>query len=156
MKRVHNIVYRKSSTATRERGVVIVEFAMMLPLLVIIFVTIIDLGVLLHEHQVLQNAVREGARFSILPMNQIGPMNPTATVNGIKQRVIDYCEGENVTVLLGDITVSQQHPITVGADTIMATEVTVSYTRQLLIAGAPFLPVGDIVLSGKSVFRNFY
>ncbi len=156
MKRVHNIVYRKSSTATRERGVVIVEFAMMLPLLVIIFVTIIDLGVLLHEHQVLQNAVREGARFSILPMNQIGPLNPTATVNGIKQRVIDYCEGENVTVLLGDITVSQQHPITVGADTIMATEVTVSYTRQLLIAGAPFLPVGDIVLSGKSVFRNFY
>ncbi len=130
MKRVHNSVYRKSSTATRERGVVMVEFAMMLPLLVIIFVTIIDLGVLLHEHQVLQNAVREGARFSILPMNQIGPLNPTATVNGIKQRVIDYCEGENVTVLLGDITVSQQHPITVGADTIMATEVTVSYTRQ--------------------------
>ena len=156
MKRVHNSVYRKSSTATRERGVVMVEFAMMLPLLVIIFVTIIDLGVLLHEHQVLQNAVREGARFSILPMNQIGPLNPTATVNGIKQRVIDYCEGENVTVLLGDITVSQQHPITVGADTIMATEVTVSYTRQLLIAGAPFLPVGDIVLSGNSVFRNFY
>ena len=156
MKRVHKLVYRKSSTATRERGVVLVEFAMMLPLLVIIFVTIIDLGVLLHEHQVLQNAVREGARFSILPMNQIGPLNPTATVNGIKQRVIDYCEGENVTVLLGDITVSQQHPITVGADTIMATEVTVSYTRQLLIAGAPFLPVGDIVLSGNSVFRNFY
>ncbi len=156
MKRVHNMVYRKSSTATRERGAVIVEFAMILPLLVIIFVTIIDLGVLLHEHQVLQNAAREGARFSILPMNQIGPLNPTATVNGIKQRVIDYCEGENVTVLLGDITVSQQHPITVGADTIMATEVTVSYTRQLLIAGAPFLPVGDIVLSGNSVFRNFY
>jgi Flp pilus assembly protein TadG len=150
------MVYRKSSTATRERGAVMVEFAMMLPLLVIIFVTIIDLGVLLHEHQVLQNAAREGARFSILPMNQIGPLNPTATVNGIKQRVIDYCAGENVTVLLADITVSQQHPITVGADTIMATEVTVSYTRQLLIAGAPFLPVGDIVLSGNSVFRNFY
>ena len=156
MKRVHNMVYRKSSTATRERGVVLVEFAMMLPLMVIIFITIIDLGVLLHEHQVLQNAAREGARFSILPMNQIGPLNPTATVNGIKQRVIDYCAGENVTVLLADITVSQQHPITVGADTIMATEVTVSYTRQLLIAGAPFLPVGDIVLSGNSVFRNFY
>ncbi len=156
MKRVHNMVYRKFPTATRERGAVIVEFAMILPLMVIIFVTIIDLGVLLHEHQVLQNAAREGARFSILPMNQIGSLNPTATVNGIKQRVIDYCEGENVTVLLGDITVSQQHPITVGADTIMVTEVTVSYTRPLLISGAPFLPVGDIVLSGNSVFRNFY
>jgi hypothetical protein len=77
-------------------------------------------------------------------------------VNGIKQRVIDYCEGENVTVLLTDITVSQQHPITIGALTVMASEVTVSYTHQLLIAGAPFLPVGGIVLFGNSVFRNFY
>ncbi len=156
MKRVHNMVYRKSPTTTRERGAVIVEFAMMLPLLVIIFVAIIDLGLVIHEHQVLQNAVREGAHFSTLPMNQIGPQNPTASVNGIKQRVIDYCERENVTVLLTDITVSQQHPITVGALTVMASEVTVSYTHQLLIAGAPFLPVGDIVLFGNSVFRNLY
>jgi len=156
MKRVNNIFCRKSSSAVGERGVVAVEYAIMLPFLVICFITIIDLGLVIHEHQVLQNAVREGARFSTLPRNQIGSLNPTATVNGIKQRVIDYCERENVTVLLTDITVSQQHPITVGALTVMASEVTVSYTHQLLIAGAPFLPVGDIVLFGNSVFRNLY
>ena len=99
---------------------------------------------------------REGARFSSLPRNQISPLNPMASVNLIKQRVVDYCAGGNITVLSTDITVSQQHPITVGALTVMGSEVTISYTRSFLIAGAPFFPVGDVVLSGRSVFRNFY
>ncbi|MEE8161295.1 MAG: TadE/TadG family type IV pilus assembly protein, partial [Acidobacteriota bacterium] len=106
MKRVHNIGYRKFPTATRERGAVIVEFAMILPLLVIIFVTIIDLGVLLHEHQVLQNAAREGARFSALPRNQISPLNPIASASAVRQRVMDYCAERNLTVPSADITVS--------------------------------------------------
>ena len=156
MKRVNNIFCRKSSPGVRERGAIAVEYAMMLPLLVICFVTIIDLGLVVHEYQILQNAVREGALFSALPRNQISPLNPTATVNDIKQRVIDYCEGGNIPVTPADITVSQQHPITVGALTVMGSEVTISYTRPLLIAGAPFLPVGDVVLSGRAVFRNFY
>ncbi len=156
MKRVNNIFCRRSSPEGRERGAVAVEFAMMLPLLVICFITIIDLGLVIHEHQILQNAVREGARFSALPRNQISPLNPMATTSAIKQRVIDYCEGENITVAPADISVSQQHAINVGALTVMGSEVTISYTRSFLIAGAPFFPVGDVVLSGRSVFRNLY
>ncbi len=156
MKRVHNKVYRKSPTATRERGAVIVEFAMMLPLLIIIFVAIIDLGLVIHEHQILQNAAREAARFSALPRNQISPLNPIASASAVRQRVMDYCAERNITVPPADITVSQQHPITVGALTVMGSEVTISYTRPFLIAGAAFLPVGDMVLSGRAVFRNLY
>jgi Flp pilus assembly protein TadG len=156
MKRANNIFFRKSSTATGERGVIAVEYAMMLPLLVICFLTIIDLGLVIHEHQIIQNAAREAAHFSALPRNQVSPLNPMATVSNIKQRVMDYCAGENITVPLADITVSQQHPITVGALTVMGSEVTIRYTRPFLIAGAPFLPVGDAVLSGRAVFRNFY
>jgi Flp pilus assembly protein TadG len=129
---------------------------MMLPLLVICFLTIIDLGLVIHEHQIIQNAAREAAHFSALPRNQVSPLNPMATVSNIKQRVMDYCAGENITVPSADITVSQQHPITVGALTVMGSEVTIRYTRPFLIAGAPFLPVGDAVLSGRAVFRNFY
>ncbi len=156
MKRVNNIFCRKSSTAVRERGVIAVEYAIMLPLLLICFLTIIDLGLVIHEHQILQNAAREAAHFSALPRNQIGPLNPMASVNAIKQRVMDYCAEQNITVPLADITVSQQQPITVGALTVMGSEVTVSYTRPFLFAGAPFLPVGDVVLSGRAVFRNLY
>ena len=156
MKQVNNIFCRKSSTAVRERGVIAVEYAIMLPLLVICFLTIIDLGLVIHEHQILQNAAREAAQFSALPRNQISPLNPMATASAIKQRAMDYCEGGNIPVTPADITVSQQHPITVGALTVMGSEVTISYTRSFLIAGAPFLPVGDVVLSGRAVFRNLY
>ena len=156
MKRVNSIVCRRSSTVVGERGVIAVEYAIMLPFLVICFVTIVDLGLVIHEHQILQNAVREAARFSALPRNQISPLNPMATTSAIKQRVIDYCEGENITVAPTDISVSQQHAINVGALTAMGYEATVSYTRPFLIAGAPFLPVGDVVLSGRAVFRNLY
>jgi len=156
MKRVNNMFFRKSSTTVGERGVVAVEYAMMLPLLVICFGTIIDLGLVIHEHQILQNAAREAARFSALPRNQISPLNPMASASAVRQRVIDYCAERNLTVPSADITVSQQHPITVGALTVMGSEVTISYTRPFLIAGAPFFPVGDVVLSGRAVFRNFY
>ena len=156
MKRVSNIFCRKPSTTVGERGVIAVEYAMMLPLLVICFLTIIDLGLVIHEHQILQNAAREAARFSALPRNQISPLNPMASANAVRQRVMDYCAERNITVPPADITVSQQHPITVGALTVMGSEVTISYTRPFLIAGAPFLPVGDVVLSGRAVFRNFY
>ncbi len=156
MKRVNNISCRKSLTTVRERGVIAVEFAMMLPLLLICFLTIVDLGLVIHEHQILQNATREAARFSSLPRNQIGPLNPMASVNAVKQRVTDYCAERNITVPLADITVSQQYPITVGALTVMGSEITISYTRPFLIAGASFLPVGGMVLSGRAVFRNLY
>ncbi len=156
MKRVSNIFCRKPSTTVGERGVIAVEYAMMLPLLVICFLTIIDLGLVIHEHQILQNAAREAARFSALPRNQISPLNPMASANAVRQRVMDYCAERNITVPPADITVSQQHPITVGALTVMGSEVTISYTRSFLIAGAPFLPVGDVVLSGRAVFRNLY
>ena len=157
MRRVHSMIYRKSSPVACERGVIIAEFALTLPLLALIFLTIVDLSLVIHEHQVLQNAAREGAHFSALPRNQIGPQNPVATQNAIKQRVIDYCQGENITVLGGDITVSQQRPITVaGGLTVMASEVRVSYTRNFLVGGVPFLPVGQITLFGNSVFRNLY
>jgi Flp pilus assembly protein TadG len=156
MKRVNNIFCRKSSTTKSERGVVAVELAMMLPLLVVCFLTIIDLSLVIHEHQILQNAAREAARFSALPRNQIGPLNPVASANAVRQRVIDYCAERSITVPVGDISVSQQHPINVGALTVMGSEVTVSYTRPLLVAGAPFLPVGNVVLSGRAVFRNLY
>ena len=50
-----------------ERGAELVEFALALPLLLVVFGGIIDFGLLLQRHQVLSNAAREGARLAILP-----------------------------------------------------------------------------------------
>ena len=146
---------RKRSTAGGE-GAILVELAIVLPLLALMFLTVIDLGLVIWEHQVLQNGVREGARFSTLPMNWINPRNPGATENEIRQRVIDYCQDEGITLDPGNITVDQQFPIDVGGLTVLGSEVTVAYDRTFLVPGAPLLPFPQVRLTGRAVFRNLY
>jgi Flp pilus assembly protein TadG len=50
-----------------ERGAELVEFALTLPLLLIVFGGIVDFGLILQRQQVLSNAAREGARLAVLP-----------------------------------------------------------------------------------------
>ena len=49
-----------------------VELALAIPLLTILLLTLADLGLLIREHQIIQTAVREGARFSALSENRLG------------------------------------------------------------------------------------
>jgi len=144
-------VHRRASA-----GTVLVEFAIVLPLMVTILLVIVDLGIAVREHQVLQNAAREGARFSSLPANWIDPANPTATTNTIKQVVVAYMAQENLIVNTGQVTVDQKYPIKVGALTVSGSHVTVTYTRALTIAGLPLLPFAQVTLTGQSTFRNLY
>ena len=149
MKRVLNN-YRES------RGAVLVELALMLPLLTILFLGVVDLGLVIWEHQVLQNAARAGARFSALPRNWVNPRNPVASEGAIKQRVIDYLQEEGITVDLADISVTQAFAINVPGMTLTGSEVSVTYTRALLFSGGGLLPFADVTLHGRSVFRNLY
>ena len=138
------------------RGAVIVELALMLPLLLLLFLGVVDLGLVIWEHQVVQNAARAGARFSSLPRNWIDPRNPGATIAQIEQRVIDYLQEEGITVGLGNISVTQSFPINVAGMTLSGSEVSVTYTRDLLFSGGGLLPFAEVTLHGRSVFRNFY
>lgn len=49
-----------------EKGVSAVEFALLLPVLVLIIFVIIEGGLVLYNQQVITNASREGARVGIL------------------------------------------------------------------------------------------
>ena len=134
----------------------LVELAIVLPLLALLLLAVIDLGIVIREHQILQNAAREGARFSSLPKNWISPINPGASEALIKQRVVDYLAQENITVNAADITIDQLYPIPVGGLTLRGSRITVTYNRPLLFAGAPLLPFAQVTLAGQSVFRNLY
>jgi Flp pilus assembly protein TadG len=50
-----------------ESGAVLVEFALTLPLLLLLIVGIFDFGRLFQEYSVVTNAAREGARMAVLP-----------------------------------------------------------------------------------------
>ncbi len=50
-----------------EKGAQLVEFALVLPLLLLVMLGIAEFGFIFHRFEVLTNAAREGARIAILP-----------------------------------------------------------------------------------------
>lgn len=50
-----------------QAGAELVEFALVLPILLLVFGGIVDFGLLLQRQQVVTNAAREGARLAVLP-----------------------------------------------------------------------------------------
>lgn len=151
-----------------------VEVALMLPLLAIFFLGATDIGMIVREHQMLQNAAREGARFSALPANQIG-VSPGATPEKIRDKVINYLAQENITIAstactadgtvpkqwnCGAITIRQQFPIpmVVGGSNLTdyGSSVAVNYNRGFLFSGGSLFKFNSITLNGNSIFHNLY
>ena len=135
----------------------LVELAFAIPIMTLIMVLIVDVGLIVREHQVIQNAAREGARFSCLPENWVSPVNPGATIAAIQQRVVDYAAQEGIIFNSGDVTASQNYPIPIsGGLTAYGSVVTVYYTRSMLIGAIPLLPTNSMTLAATSLFRNLY
>ena len=75
----------------REEGQALVEFAIVLPILVILLVGMMEFGLLLYNQHVITNASREGARYGIvarIPRRDVGEI----------ETVVDlYCQDHMVT-----------------------------------------------------------
>lgn len=56
-----------ASLAKSERGAELVEFALALPILLLVLAAIVDMGFLFKDYEVLTNAAREGVRVAALP-----------------------------------------------------------------------------------------
>ncbi len=142
----------------QERGVALVELALVLPIFALFLVVITDLGLVLREYAILQNAAREGARYSINQRNQIGAY-PDATAAAIQQKVLDYLQQEGITdVSAAAVTVSQTCRIDVPSLGLSpdATCITVTYSRPLLIAAGGLLPFPAVTLTASAVFRDLW
>ena len=135
----------------RQKGVAAVELAIILPLFGILLLGTLEIGGMARDHQVLQNAAREGARLSAMKSNEGNEAE-------VKDRIIAYLVEERITtVVAGDITVDQDFSIMVGALDIDASKITVNYNRPLLFPGIlRWVPLGSVTLQGDAVFRNFY
>lgn len=77
------------------RGVAAVEFALVLPLLIVLLLGIIDFGLMMYDKAMITNAAREGARAGIVLRN------PRLDESGIRQAAQDYC-GNMVITLIGN------------------------------------------------------
>ena len=156
MKPVSKRTYKKSRTC--QKGVAAVELAILLPMFGILLLGILEVGGMAHDYQVIENAAREGARFSALSSNDIDHDATNQAETRIKNRIIAYLANERITtVAAGDIVVNQEYVIMVGAKSVMSSQITVNYARPVMFPGiARWLPLGSTTLKGQAVFRNFY
>jgi len=78
----------------RTRGQGIVEFALLLPVLILILVGVFDLGRAFHALITITNAAREGARY--------GTMHP-GDESGMKLAAVNEAAGSGITITTDDV-----------------------------------------------------
>jgi Flp pilus assembly protein TadG len=138
-----------------ERGAELIEFALTLPLLLLLVLGIIEFGFMFQEYEVVTNAAREGAR--------IGALIPSAGYKATEaqQRAMDYLIAgglKSAQATPAPTVVQSQIAITGTGKCIPAVTATVTYQHPL-----PFLSgilsyfnnsMSTVALKGVSVMRT--
>ncbi|MEO8411999.1 MAG: TadE/TadG family type IV pilus assembly protein [Propionivibrio sp.] len=109
-----------------ERGAVAVEFALLLPVLLMILFGIIEFGMIMYGREVVTNASREGARAGIVQVS------PKPTSGDITTIATNYLTGTGVN--LSDVTISVAGA---GGSSPATVTVTATYNYPWLI---PYIP----------------
>jgi Flp pilus assembly protein TadG len=107
---------RHAATGPRDRGAAAVEFALLLPVLLLILFGIIDFGRALNAQITLTQAAREGARLAALGV-------PSATV---------ITRAQTAATGLSPVTVTVSSTCPVNAGTGVDAVVTVTYTFSFI------------------------
>jgi Flp pilus assembly protein TadG len=138
-----------------ERGAELVEFAFILPLLLLVCVGIIDFGFLFRDYEVLTNAAREGARLSSLVRGSLDDPG-TYGEQDIADRVAAYVAGAGLRGTAA--TTVTPVDIVVGSRTAKGFEVRTTYPHEFLFLGpiAAFFGAsfGTIDLTASSTMRQ--
>ncbi len=111
-----------------EKGASMVEFAIILPLLILILFGIIEFGILLYDKAVITNASREGARLGIVFKE------PRFSAAAIEDVVKNYCNNYLITLgtkTLPVTTINPADPTTMASGTPLT--VTVTYQYHFLV-----------------------
>jgi Flp pilus assembly protein TadG len=116
-----------------ERGAELIEFALVLPLLLLVMMGIVDFGFLFQRYEVLTNAAREGARLAVLP-GGYGQADVSARVcaylnsGGVATTGCPTPTNPVVTLTDTNITIA-------GGVTMQAKQVQVTYTHSYMLVG---------------------
>jgi Flp pilus assembly protein TadG len=142
-----------------ERGTQLLELAIVLPLLLFLAMLVTEGADFIRVHQVLNNAAREGAKFSSMPENSC--LGDTTCLTAIQNVVVNYANNNNVTVAAANVAVDQQAAWIVPTGTVegfWVSKVSVTYSYPIIyLRIAPgFTIPSTIVLTGMSQFQNFY
>lgn len=124
------------------RGAATVEFALVVPIFILLLFGMIEFGRMIMVQQVIVNASREGARQAVVE---------GATVEQVKDVVENYMSASHVPVDRDDIEVSSD-PETAKSGDPITIQIWVPYENVSWLPGAVFL--GEKQLSASSVMRK--
>lgn len=131
-----------------QQGAAAVEFALVLPILLLVFFGMVELSLALYDKAILTNASREGARAGIVLSS------PKMTDAQIRAVVLNYTNGSLIslgTTTAPTVTVEQSTP----ASFPNPLRVTVSYTYKGLGVGTMLGALGSpIVLTSSTSMVN--
>lgn len=134
-------------TQKSDRGMAMVEFVIILPLLLLVLFATIEMGISLQRWQAISNAAREGARVGVVYRS---PCNAGTVLTEVRTQVVNYAAAGGITLAPADVTVVG-HCGGAGTDTT----VTVSTTYTFFVLGGLSTTLGaDIDLNASSVMRN--
>ncbi len=134
---------RAARTRRDERGAAAVEFAIILPLLLVLVFGIVEFSIAYNRQQGLHAAAREGARVAALP--QTGAAAIDARVRSALQGVLNSTEIQNATITVSPSANQPCDSAPPGTHVV----VTVSAPDQLAI---PLFSTQTITLTGRGEF----
>lgn len=127
---------RLSRFVRNERGAAMVEMALVLPIVILLFLGMIDFGRALFLYNNLTNAAREGARYGA---TQIPTVNTASVTSRVESRIQDF---SGVAVTTGKVQV-----------TLPNNTVTVKIVNYPFTPLTPLPMVNGMTLSVTAVFR---
>ena len=142
-------VNRIRNTPENEKGQSLVEFALVVPLLLLLFIGIAEFGRAWMARNILTGAAREAVRMAAVPPPT--GMDNTAWNAAISARADNILKSAGITIPAGNIQV------VANVGTFEAVTVTVTYDFPVVIAGfIPGLGNATIPLSSTTTMRREY
>ena len=139
---------RRRTNPKAQRGAAAVEFAIVLPLLLLVIFSIVEFGVALYDKAMITNASREGARAGVVLRN------PKPNKQDVTNVVLAYCQNYLITFGASN-TPTVSVPSGVGGTFGTPLTVTVSYQYAGLGLGAMLSAfTGPIVMTATTIMNN--
>jgi Flp pilus assembly protein TadG len=131
----------------REKGTASVEFALILPMLLLMLFLIIEFSIILYDKAVITNASREGARSGIVYSSP-----PRVNVGAITATVNTYCASNLISFGLDTPVTAVPNGACVNPGDLLRVNVTYTYSFFVL---PKFLSMnsGGLTLTGNTVMR---
>lgn len=128
-------------TPSRDRGATAVEFALVLPVLLLLVIGILEFGRAYHVQTTLSNAARDGVRVMALQ----------DSTTAAKTRVIASASTLDLDTSMITVAVEPSGPCSGAGSVANSTaSVTIEYPLELL---SGFLPIDGLTLTGKGTMR---